>query len=107
MAATLHRPTVSTSEGCIEAVIAVQSLLRSIVAGMDLADAEQVELDTARLRPDGRESPWALGDQPDRRDVTPEAASATIAAKRRLSVVFTDSPQGGGAHRPASIDEAV
>ncbi|PNG46390.1 MULTISPECIES: hypothetical protein [unclassified Variovorax] len=49
MAATLNHSTLATAEDRIEAVFEVQSLLRSIVAGLDRTDAEQPEIDAARL----------------------------------------------------------
>lgn len=49
MAATLNHPTPATTEGRIEAVFEVQSMLRGIVASLDRVDADQREIDAARL----------------------------------------------------------
>lgn len=47
--ATPNHPTSGANEAHVESVFEVQSLLRSIVARLDRADAEQPELDAVRL----------------------------------------------------------
>lgn len=44
-----NHPTSGANDANVEAVFEVQSLLRSIVARLDRADADQPELDAVRL----------------------------------------------------------